>query len=702
MIIASLATIVFQLLRDELLYGDGIPIGLVGAGINFTRLSYFWSPELLGSLKSLFKGPRKHRKVQLGLFLVLAGVLALFAGPACAVLLLPRQDDWPAGGTRIYFNATKADMWPTTLTSNPLLQDFCNKSSGVQSGFCPSGGFQSIWSHYSRLDPTNFKDVVPSYASDLSGNRYYWPIESTAPVAGNVICLGDPLRKFMLQPHLTIVVALEQLMSEWWPTLLQKNKWRARNIKDRQAITSNVWTPNVQVNCLPSKPTSSRPDILTFPTFGTDTPAKEVANIEIPSQASDHLAFTWTPLPGFDDVTVGAVLQSPWSSDNTSTQSIACSVRAQWSPAHLRTEAFTFWQGWYPKNITFNHSYPKKGALLLDKSGMSSRNALSVEDAWLQTLTPKTPPEGPAYFDWGPTTIESILSSINLFEAEHIGNVSHIKAWDAQKDENKYDMLVSIIESVFVDGLSRYNIETMYSKQGDPSQWSFAGYQRKKDFGLRLLRNHDALEDLSQHSGNYIDVDFAVSGLNYQSSLAQQLAMVVLFLHVVVALLHTAWTVGRGRSSGCWDTLTEIVILAHNSKPTDSLHNSGAGVKQTRTFAKKISIRPTGLGGSTDSCDRLELLVEEEEISGDIELRCPVSKAGSEAKSGTFRPRKISNVSQISQSQTWPVYTQHDRRPPEDDSADAISLPRTPLLPLPAHLAREAMIVRIKPDVAYG
>ena len=93
LIVASLATILFHLTRDELLYGEGLPLGMVGAGIDFSKLSYYWSRELIGSLRGLFKGPRKYRKTQLVIFLLLAGLLSLLAGPSCAVLTVPQTQD---------------------------------------------------------------------------------------------------------------------------------------------------------------------------------------------------------------------------------------------------------------------------------------------------------------------------------------------------------------------------------------------------------------------------------------------------------------------------------------------------------------------------------------------------------------------------------------------------------------------------------
>lgn len=93
LIVASLTTIIFQLTRDELLFGDGIPLGLLAAGVDFTKLSFFWSPQTLGSLGSLFRGPRRHRRILLAIYLPLDGALALVSGPSCAVLLVPQVQD---------------------------------------------------------------------------------------------------------------------------------------------------------------------------------------------------------------------------------------------------------------------------------------------------------------------------------------------------------------------------------------------------------------------------------------------------------------------------------------------------------------------------------------------------------------------------------------------------------------------------------
>jgi hypothetical protein len=42
LIISSTTTMVFSLLRNQLLFGSGIPLGLIGSGMSFSGISYFW------------------------------------------------------------------------------------------------------------------------------------------------------------------------------------------------------------------------------------------------------------------------------------------------------------------------------------------------------------------------------------------------------------------------------------------------------------------------------------------------------------------------------------------------------------------------------------------------------------------------------------------------------------------------------------
>ena len=716
LIIASLTTIIFQLLRDELLYGDGIPLGLLGAGINFTKLSFFWSPEILGSVRSLFKGRRKYRKIQLALFLILAGALALLTGPSCAVLLVPQIQDWPAGGTSLFLNGTKDDFWPVELVANPAQISMCSSSAGTRYGICPSGGYHSLWSHYAKLDHSTFTNVVPPYAKDLSGNRYYWSIASMQPVSTGTISLGSPHGNcFIVQPHLSVSVLLDQLMQDWWSALLSTKRFNERNVDDRQAVSSNILNPLVNVHCSPAELLPSSNHTIQFPTFESAQPfqTQDIAGSVISNQPTNHLQFSWVPLPAsYESVSTGAVLQSAWGPDNQSRLVVGCSVQAKWVPAHLRTEAYTFWQGWYPKNITFEEAYPIKGGHLLNGTKQSTRNAIAVDESWLNLLTPPTPVEGPGYFNWGPSTVESILSSVRLVEELGSNGGSLIDSWQPQGDTSRPDLLASVIGSFFADGLSRVNIEKMYKTQGSPSQWTLADYGKKKDFENLLLQGKSSLSNPapSQEDIEEISVEFSISGLSYRDNLVQKLAMVVLFLHMAVATLHTVWTAGRGKSSACWDSITEIVVLAQNSKPAyRALRNTAAGLQHSYTFAKKVSIRPTKLPNAREA-DHLELLFEEEELYGEnemIDMEQPNLPHSQSAKSSVAHIDEASSgLANVLHPLTWPTYRQHGSAPSMWSSEQLNDpQPSTPDSPLLAPSNQDLRILprlRVKDDHAYG
>ena len=631
------------------------------------------------------------------------------------MLLVPRKQDWPAGGTTLYLNRTKQDFWPIEISASPLLTTMCSNSTGIRYGVCPSGGFRSLWSHYTRLDFTNFQDVIPSYANDLSGNRYYWPIESSRPVSTKVISLGVPIGDtFIIQPHMSVAVLLDELMKDWWKALLAKKHWSKRNVEDRQAATMNVLSPLVHVGCSPAISLTSSRHSMVFPTFDSSQPTlKQVENITFPDEPTDHLRFSWISLPlEFDSVTTGAVLQSPWGSDNASRLVVACSVQVRWVPAHLRTEAYTFWQGWYPKNITFEGVYPVKGSRLLDGSKESSRNAIVVDQSWLKALTPSTPMEGPGYHEWSPTTIESILNAVGLLDDFGASTELYLDLWQPRGNRSRPDLLASVIQSVFADGLARVNLEQVYDSEGSPSKWTPAGYEKEDEFDNLVVHGKDAIRNPLPTATNDIKVEFAISGLSYRNTLAQKLAMIVLFAHMVVAVSHTLWTIGRGKSSASWDSIAEMVVVAQNSQPALSeLQNTAAGIKHSYTFAKKVCIRPTNPPAEdAENADHLEMFVEKQDALTDYEMDGIATSNAASTTTFQSDQHTGSDPVAVGHSSTWPTYRhsyRHGSAATIPDSTmqsnNPASEPHSPLLSPPRPAAMRATTsIRVRENYAYG
>ena len=616
-IIASLAEVTFEILRHELIYGDGLPLGLVVAGFEFSKISYFFSSEMLGSLKHAIHNPGKTRSIILILYLVLVGVLAVVVGPSCAVLLVPQSQSWPAGGTHFFLNGTQDLFWPTHLRAYASdLQSLCSSSDAVNHGVCPSAGFHSLWAHHVGLISENFRRVVPSYSRKLSGNDYYYSTRSAQPVLIKTLALGiwnDPT--VFVQPHLGVAVVLDHLTQTWWNTYRQKNRLDSENVEDREAI-SHVYSPVSNVRCgPPTMATASDPKII-FPTsksLGTFD-EQNLTQSYVDVSPSSHLRFSWVLLPDQNNVSVGAVFQSPWTSDNRSRIVVGCTIQANWVPARIYTDAYSFWQGFYPNNIEFEKAYPSTTESSSNGSAeVENSNAVLVDSSWLDLLTPSTPLSGPGYRSWGPSTIESILEDTRVaYDDSSASTLASLESWQ-DASGSRTNLLISVIGSVFNDGLARAGLERILNGTDTPV------YDEKIDNpNKNILKRSDVppLPVLSKGKASQLSVDFSISGLSYRMTLASKLAIAALCTHIFIATTHTIWTLRKRQSSACWDSVTEILVLAQNSKPSSTLENTAAGIRYSSTYAKRVSIRPTRFPNK-DDMDHIEMIYEEDKHTQD-------------------------------------------------------------------------------------
>ncbi|KAL8701124.1 MAG: hypothetical protein Q9201_005089 [Fulgogasparrea decipioides] len=289
---------------------------------------------------------------------------------------------------------------------------------------------------------------------------------------------------------------------------------------------------------------------------------------------------------------------------------VGCTVQAQWVLAQIHTDAYSFWQGWYPKNITWAEAYPSAGRALFNGSSNSGHlEAIAVDEGWLAMLTPPIGAGGPGYQECRPTTIEGILGYSHLTDGlcSSDGH-SPAESWDDDA-HSRTGLLMSIIGSILNDGLARAGIENAFARDGDgpPSDWTLAGFEKADDFEDALLHGREAFRRpraVAKFETTEVRVEFSISGLSYQLTLVQKLAMAVLLLHILIALLHTIWIFWKRELSSCWDSIVEILLLTQNSRPTPVLQNTAAGIKYSRTFAKQVAIRPTNM--YNDRQDHLE------------------------------------------------------------------------------------------------
>ncbi|KAJ0161446.1 hypothetical protein CTA2_6193 [Colletotrichum tanaceti] len=150
LITASLGSIILNVIRRHLVFKDGVPLGLLGSDKAFAQVGLFWSVEFWGGVRS-FRNQKWGQNTLLVGLLVMSGGLTLLAGPATAVLMIPRMMDLPTGGSIFWLNGSESQLRPAVLDADLLLDHDCSADQARLHDFaCPSAGFLPLYYHYSR------------------------------------------------------------------------------------------------------------------------------------------------------------------------------------------------------------------------------------------------------------------------------------------------------------------------------------------------------------------------------------------------------------------------------------------------------------------------------------------------------------------------------------------------------------------------
>ncbi|KAI9933054.1 hypothetical protein AWENTII_002923 [Aspergillus wentii] len=478
MIVSSLGLIVLQFVRFELLFGDGLPLGLVGSGLTFNNFEFFFKKEFYGTLKYVGGHGNKPRKVMFVMVVVVAGLTATLAGPASAVLLVPKSQNWAAGGTRFYLNGSESEFWPADLSGDlSELRLFCKCNDSTRLGICPAGGFHSLWEHWGTVNSTDFRSQnVRSYAKNLAGSNFYWPVSSPSSQVPPLYAVGNSKKAdtdatTLIQPHAAAVVILQRLATDWWKALTSQRGTSPDQVDDR-IVSANVRSGISVVSCAKPQELLDSDNSVNFSSIdGRFNFAQSLpfAIHSLNNTAVNHLRFQWVYLPTqFGAASIGGVFETPWEFKKASRVVVDCTVQAGWVPTTVFTDKYTFWTGWYPWNIQYGDRTPAWSAT----SQAASNGRISLGDDWLNLLTPPT--TSPGIGSWRPSTIESIFLNAGLGSSPNTATAGWLDQGSGSQD--KLALVEAIICSVIVNGLSRTRSYRAFNTSGASSQWPLANY----------------------------------------------------------------------------------------------------------------------------------------------------------------------------------------------------------------------------------
>lgn len=124
LIVGSLASLIFTLIRMELCKGTGVPRVAITAKFHIANVLFLWSKEFiaicLGDLSS-----QKSKRLPVAL-IAICTALTIALAPASATVRIPQSQLWEAGDTKLWFNTTDDQIWPLNINESHILGRDCS------------------------------------------------------------------------------------------------------------------------------------------------------------------------------------------------------------------------------------------------------------------------------------------------------------------------------------------------------------------------------------------------------------------------------------------------------------------------------------------------------------------------------------------------------------------------------------------------
>ena len=579
---ASLAAVVFGYVRDQLALGEGIPFGAVFAGLQIKEVSFFWSREFWGAMLSSY--PDLRRRLELLFLLVIGTLLGVSVGPSSAIVLKPRMDDWPAGGTRFYLNATSPQLFPPQLNSSHVPSS-CVQDEADDS--CSYRGWRDIqskcaehWTRYGMASKSH-----PEFIS-LSSKNAVRELYFTARTG----LFGNPFSLATTQ-HAVLANALVDISRLW--AVAAENVGRERftsrrdvsftidGLRAQQPIT-HVSCAQTQVNYTNSSVPYDFRKIDSLEAYENNRKEFPIArdNLTVLDlnylETLDEPRLNWTQLPEpiFGGNSIGAIASFPRAGRKPALVYM-CTVDARWAPATIKSRRSRLKvvtgepEGWLTSGV-FNPSWPR----------------ISISTEWAAGLSPRV--------DNSSSAFARIATSAGLWKLSR--RTLQPKATPAVE---------SLLAVIVTNGLARtyYNTTLLGELKLDPTgkptcqEWCEQliprGLMTVEKFNQRLGQAFRLPATSASSTGSVETWNMQVNIDGYAYSTRGQtmkVAVGILLAYVLVAVAHAAWSLKTGISLGCWDTASEITALAMNSARTDMLRNTCSGIETFEPFKQTVRV----------------------------------------------------------------------------------------------------------------
>lgn len=585
--VASLSTIMLTLVRTQLM-SDSLPFGAVTAGYEFNKLSFLWSKGFVATCTTKFMS--SGRKTLLITAIVTFAIPSTTIGPSAAVAALPVLRDWPAGGTSFWLNATEQALWPLRLDKVAPADLPC---ISAQDTLCFPGnhntladGLLSLWplDDESGPDRGGLAKVMPEKIL-ISGRESMHTMQ---------VRFRGP---FVYQPELTVATtpmsavsdASSNLEKYWFlANAFQCHSGRARFCYYKDFSCSIMAKqPVTYVKCS----TSNISETPRFPRLENPYPLVDYVSDNIGTREwfdqstgnGSHTSLSWVDLPeaDFGATSIGAVVALPGTDDVESYgQALFCTVDARWAPSNA---SVSFSGG--PDMVSGtpeNEKWYIGGRLQRTSSGQPLWPHIQITPAWADAINQDIP--------------EAQISGFEML-CNSVGRLN-----DIAKAPFAFNAVESILAVMLTESLARTGslASILGSLKGlDDDGWTTEILPTTTAFG-----DGGSAFDYSPKEGDSstrLEMRTTVLGYGYGITTATLLSTIVLLVYSLIAIVYIIHSTYFSKTtSSAWESITDLVALAVNSKSSPSLQNTGVGIATLGVFKQPVKIRVSN--------DHLELI----------------------------------------------------------------------------------------------
>ncbi|KAL9004694.1 MAG: hypothetical protein Q9188_002490 [Gyalolechia gomerana] len=472
----------------------------------------------------------RQGKWKLIILLIICTIIGLTAGPASATILKPRMGNWPAGGTDFWINATAAELWSTDAAAAEVPVTCSNDTSDKS---CPHGDWQTL-----------AYDYFP-YWSRLE-KKGYLPDTLRIPGLKSIRELYPQIRSTSQQYSQRFSAATTQYSV----------------VADSIAETSRLWGWVVAA--------AWRSKVGSHSTY---------ANID---NTNIGPSLTWTTIsqPSNKTTALAAIVVIPGEEKGTS-GIFACTVDARVAPAKIQSTRNLY-------KIVTSHLKPSSTWMTAGTDatygGSITWPAISIEPQWAAYLNPKTG-EGNS------TVFQTLTAAAGLQDMSGL------------EGSTTCYLIESVMATMIVNGLARRKYK--HGIIGDLKDWDFDSDLPTCDSWCReMMPLHGSMGDggsvytlgeSPQMNATKLTMRAESTGYAYSpKGFTTVLSIAILSIYSCIVLTHWAYMIWVKESSNSWQSSSEIAALAMNSRPTEALYNTGAGVETSRIFRQRVRIVSVG------------------------------------------------------------------------------------------------------------